>query len=307
MDNALAGSTVLVVDDAPDSLRFLVDTLEGEGIRVLIAQDGAAALALLERIVPDLVLMDAVMPQIDGYAATRAIKADARLAHLPVIFMTGLNETENVVRGFAAGGVDYVTKPIVIGELVARLRAHLANARMARGSQLALDTTGRPLLVVDREARPVWATPGGSALLQRYVPDWPGGDVPLPPAVAGIVRRQIASETGTTPPGRIETADGRLEIGLVGRHGPGEWLLLLTAFSDSADCRVLSDRHALTAREAEVLLWISRGKANREISDILGISPRTVNKHLEQVFEKLGVENRASAAAIAVGTLARWG
>jgi DNA-binding CsgD family transcriptional regulator len=61
----------------------------------------------------------------------------------------------------------------------------------------------------------------------------------------------------------------------------------------------------LTEREAEVLLWISRGKANREISEILGISPRTVNKHLEQIFEKMGIENRASAAAAAVKTLAQ--
>ena len=68
---------------------------------------------------------------------------------------------------------------------------------------------------------------------------------------------------------------------------------------------MLAAQHGLTAREAEVLLWISRGKQNREISDILQISPRTVNKHLEQIFEKMGVENRASATAIAVTTLTR--
>jgi DNA-binding CsgD family transcriptional regulator len=69
--------------------------------------------------------------------------------------------------------------------------------------------------------------------------------------------------------------------------------------------RLLAERHGLTSREAEVLIWISRGKQNREISEILHISPRTVNKHLEQIFEKMGVENRASATAIAVGTLSQ--
>jgi DNA-binding CsgD family transcriptional regulator len=76
---------------------------------------------------------------------------------------------------------------------------------------------------------------------------------------------------------------------------------------EGAEERLLASRHGLTDREAEVLLWISRGKANRQISEILGISPRTVNKHLEQVFEKMGIENRASAAAAAVKTLTSHG
>jgi len=95
-----------------------------------------------------------------------------------------------------------------------------------------------------------------------------------------------------------DLADGRLELALVTRSGPDEWLFRIAEIRAGAEERRLAARHGLTDREAEVLLWISRGKANREISEILGISPRTVNKHLEQVFEKMGIENRASAAEI---------
>ena len=114
--------------------------------------------------------------------------------------------------------------------------------------------------------------------------------------------RRLDTIGGTT---RIDVADGRIEFTLVSQSA-GERLFLLAEAREGEEERVLAQRHGLTSREAEVLLWISRGKPNREISDILGISPRTVNKHLEQIFEKLGVENRASAAAFAVGTLSRW-
>src|SRR5688572_19408741 len=114
--------TVLVVDDTPESLGFLTDTLDGAGYTVLIATDGESALRLVDQITPDLVLLDAVMPGLDGFETCRRLKKKPSLAHLPVIFMTGLSETEHVVKGLAAGGVDYVAKPIVVEELLARMR-----------------------------------------------------------------------------------------------------------------------------------------------------------------------------------------
>ena len=294
------GGTVLVVDDTPDSLRLLVTALEGEGLDVLIATDGEAAIALLEHVTPDLVLMDAVMPGVDGFEATVRIKRDARFARLPIIFMTGLVESEHVLRGFAAGGVDFVTKPIVIDELVARLRAHLANARVAQGSQTALDLTGRPLLALDADDAPLWFTPRADAMLARAAPGWSSQSRLLPAALVQALRR-LQPEASL----RIDTTAGQLEFTQVSVSG-GERLFLLAETDAGEEERTLARRHGLTTREAEVLLWISRGKPNREMSEILGISPRTVNKHLEQIFEKLGVENRASAAAVAVGTLSRW-
>jgi len=290
-------ATILVVDDTPDALRFLTDTLDAEGYAVRIARDGESALAALAIELPDLVLMDAVMPGMGGFAATRQIKADPATRHLPVIFMTGLTETEHVLEGLSAGGVDYVTKPIVVAELLARLRVHLGNARIAQGAHAALDASNRPLMALDAEGRIISATPRSSAiLLERF---GAGLGDPLPAPLAGQLLRLTEGE------GRVrhEFPGGRLEfIAVAGASGERQYRITETL--EGAEEKLLSQRHGLTEREAEVLLWISRGKANREISEILGISPRTVNKHLEQIFEKMGIENRASAAAAAVKTLA---
>lgn len=298
-----ASPTILVVDDAPESLRFLTRTLEAEEMTVLIAIDGQAALDLLEHVTPDLVLMDAVMPELDGFETTRRIKADARFRHLPIIFMTGLTETEDVLRGFEAGGVDYVHKPIVVDELRARVRAHLTNARIAQASQLALDTSGRPSFGIDGHGRALWLTPLATAIVERLFPDWKIEDNVLPSALAAPLRRLQTS--GPAPGARVavDMEGTKLECTFLRRTVSDEWLFRLTEQREGDQERLLAARYGLTTREAEVLLWISRGKKNREVSEILEISPRTVNKHLEQIFVKLGVENRASAAAIAVGAL----
>ena len=139
---------ILVVDDSADTLTLATDILEGQGMTALIARSGAAALVLIERVMPDLVLMDALMPEMDGFEACRRIKTSPRTAHVPLIFMTGLSDTEHVVRGFRAGGNDYVTKPIVPDELVARILGNLSSARLAQSARVALDVAGTPLLAL---------------------------------------------------------------------------------------------------------------------------------------------------------------
>jgi DNA-binding response OmpR family regulator len=108
---------VLVVDDSPETLRLLTDALEEAGMTVLVAREGEHALSIVAKVVPDVVLMDAVMPGTDGFATCRKLKQNRALAHVPIIFMTGLSDTEHIIKGLEAGGVDYVTKPIVPGEL----------------------------------------------------------------------------------------------------------------------------------------------------------------------------------------------
>jgi len=129
----------LVVDDSPETLRLLTDALDGAGMTVMVALDGASAMRIVDQITPDIVLLDAVMPGLDGFETCRRLKRDAGLANVPVIFMTGLAETEHIVRGLEAGGVDYVTKPIVIEEMLARIRVHLGNARLTQSARAALD------------------------------------------------------------------------------------------------------------------------------------------------------------------------
>jgi DNA-binding response OmpR family regulator len=295
---------VLVIDDSPATLGMLNQALEQAGYTVLIAQSGASALTLVERVTPDIILMDAVMPGLDGFETCRRMKGNPTLVSVPIVFMTGLTETEHVIRGLDAGGVDYVSKPVAPDEVIARIGVHLANARLTRSAQIALDAAGRFLLAADREGRVLWATPqatrlieqasgASSVLLPRAVTQWLRGCADNP-----LTARQ-ASLTAAF------RADGghRLQVSYIGQVGPNEQLVRLVAEQSNSDEILLRERLSLTSREAEVLLWLSRGKSNRDIAEILGLSPRTVNKHLEQMFEKLGVENRASATALAVRTL----
>lgn len=297
--------TLLVVDDTPETLGFLTDTLDHAGYTVLIATDGDSALDLVDQITPDLVLMDAVMPGMNGFETCRRLKQDKLLTHMPVIFMTGLSQTEHVVEGLAAGGVDYVTKPIVVDELLARIRVHLANARIANGTRVALDATGRFLLATDRTGRFLWCTPKAKQLLEELFPVHSDQGASLPPAIVEQLLQLRREGPNAQARSTLNVGGRRLEISVLSPIGPDELLFRLTELSTAGEEQVLQQTLSLTSRESEVLLWISRGKSNREIGEILTISPRTVNKHLEQIFVKLGVENRASAAARAVRTLAR--
>jgi len=132
---------VLVVDDSPETLRLLTDALEDAGMTVLVAREGEHALSIVEKVLPDVILMDALMPGTDGFETCRRLKQNKALTHVPVLFMTGLSDTEHIIEGLEAGGVDYVTKPIVPGELLARIRVHLANARIAHSA--VVHTSGR--------------------------------------------------------------------------------------------------------------------------------------------------------------------
>src|SRR6266704_1208199 len=156
---------VLVVDDAPDTLRMLTDAIEEAGMTVLVAREGEHALSIVEKVTPDVILMDAVMPGTDGFETCRRLKQNKALAHVPVIFMTGLSDTDHIIEGLEAGGVDYVTKPIVPGELIARIRVHLGNARLAQSARNALDVFGRFLLAASQAGRVLWCTPQAGKLL----------------------------------------------------------------------------------------------------------------------------------------------
>jgi DNA-binding NarL/FixJ family response regulator len=290
--------TVLVVDDTPQSLRLLVDALEADAMDVLVATSGEAALEVLAFRRPDLILMDAVMPGMGGFAATRAIKADPESAGIPIVFMTGLTDSDHVVEALAAGAVDYVRKPLLVPELLARVRVHMTNARVTEDSQAALDASGRSLIAVDRAGRLKWQTPQARRMLADHFPldhAWPAA---LDVAIAQLLE---GGEGGATSL-RIELPASTLELTRLA-HVRSEVLIRLSDVNPGAAVVRLHTAYGLTPREAEVLLWISYGKPNRDISEILGISPRTVNKHLEHLFQKLGVETRSAAAAFATRSL----
>jgi DNA-binding response OmpR family regulator/DNA-binding CsgD family transcriptional regulator len=306
MSKVEARNIVLVVDDSPETLRMLTDALEDAGMTVLVARDGNHALAMIDRITPDVILMDAVMPGMDGFETCRRLKRNQALAHVPVIFMTGLTDTGDIVKGLEAGGVDYVTKPIVPEELIARIRVHLANARMTHSARTALDVFGRFLLAANRAGRILWCTPQAAKRLRAALPDFETEGYTVSPDVRAWLDKHT-NDDGTSAPDSIPLTVGRspvkLRLSYIGPLGSDEYLLRLIEGERGGEEAIIKGKLALTAREAEVLLWIARGKSNRDVAEILSLSPRTVNKHLEQIYAKLGVENRTAAAALAMQTL----
>ena len=287
----------LVVDDSPETLRLLTDALDGAGMTVMVAMDGAAAMRIVDQITPDIILLDAVMPGIDGFETCRRLKRDAGLSNVPVIFMTGLAETEHIVHGLEAGGVDYVTKPIVIEEMLARIRVHLANARLTQSARAALDVSGRFLLAVSRQGKIMWATPQAQKLLSDNLAAAATDEIVLPHAMLQWLEQAQKGKAGSKTPAMASFPDNeQLRLQYMGKLGPNEFLLRLAKESSNMPAQFSSEL-GLTTREGEVLSWLSKGKTNRDIAQILGLSPRTVDKHLEQIYAKLGVENRTAAAA----------
>ncbi|MDE2082869.1 MAG: response regulator transcription factor [Burkholderiales bacterium] len=297
---ARSAGLVLIVDDVPDNLALLHDALDAAGYTVLVATDGASALQRAAQAEPDIVLLDAVMPGIDGFEVARRLKAGPETAHIPIVFMTGLTETEHVLAAFEAGGIDYVTKPIRPPEVLARMAAHMQAARQARQARNALDAFGHATIAVRLQAggaRLVWQTP----LARRWLPgyfDTVPGEVPAP--LQQWLRRAAADERELRP--LVATLDGarQLVCALQGRTVDDDWLVVLREVSDAATVQATMQAFGLTLRESEVLYWVAKGKTNRDIGDILGSSPATVKKHLERVYEKLGVETRTAAAAVAM-------
>ena len=286
----MPGDIILIVDDVPQSLGALVQELGSDGYTVLVAPSGDAALNRLDLVTPDVILLDAMMPGLSGFETCQRIKTHPEWQHIPVIFMTGLSETAHIVEGFAAGGVDYVVKPVRTQEVLARLTTHVRNARAVRMARDAMDVGGMGVVVVDAHGRLAWQSPRAQRWLAEFGAGLPAdeaaGWLATAPAEGGSCQR-------VAPDGRTLVAQRLGDIGM----GEAMWLLNVQPAEDATASRLATA--SLTPRETEVLSWIAKGKTNRDVGEILGLSPRTVNKHLEHVFEKLGVETRAAAAALA--------
>ncbi len=123
---------VLIVDDVPANLKILRDALEPEGFRILVASDGQTALKTAARMLPDIILLDIVMPGMNGFEVCRSLKQDRATEHIPVIFVTVQDENVSLMEGFQVGGVDYITKPFEKGELLVRVENHLKISRLTQ-------------------------------------------------------------------------------------------------------------------------------------------------------------------------------
>lgn len=294
---------VLIVDDIPENLALLHDALDETGYTVLVATNGESALQRARLSLPDVILLDALMPGMDGFEVARRLKADFVTQHIPIVFMTGLTETEHVVAAFAAGGADYVTKPIRPPEVLARIAAHMMNARQMKQARSALDAFGQATVAVRAaDGKLVWQTPLARKLLKDY---FANPEELAPDELLGWISDANQARRNSREPRPLLVAQGnrRLLASFHDQTGDEEWLVVLREENDASAIESLIAAFRLTQREAEVLYWVVQGKTSNDIGEILGNSPRTVNKHLEHVFEKLGVETRTAAANLALSKM----
>ncbi len=293
---------VLIVDDVPDNLALLHTVLEQAGYRVLVATDGQSALERVAKFTPDAILMDAVMPGMDGFDTCRLLKTNPLTEYIPVIFMTGLTETEHVVHGFEAGGIDYVTKPLKPGEVLARLGTHIKNAKLASQNRQAIDAAKIAMLAVTAQGRLRWQTHTAAHLLAGLNRQTLSIHDPADANTAMIAIQTWLKQSDDRPL-TLDWHEARLSFSKLGDTQDGTQLILLKQL-ESEDQTLASRlahivaRCGLTQREAEVMHWVTLGKTNRDIGEILELSPRTVNKHLEHIFGKLGVETRTAAVSM---------
>jgi CheY-like chemotaxis protein/DNA-binding CsgD family transcriptional regulator len=299
-------SIVMIVDDTPDNLALLSDTLSESGYRVLVATDGLSALEQIGYLKPDIILLDVMMPGIDGYETCNRLKSEPKTANIPVLFMTALSDLDDLLRGFGEGAVDYLVKPIRPPEVLARVEAQLKQARNIQRAENALNNGPYSALAITATGNITWLPTAGSSWLCEFLhvstlPENITVGSLLPRPILEWVKTQLAKPENIEHTAFESARSGtRYSLKLTPCHDTHEYLLLMEKRSGEWNLDSVKNSLGLTCREAEILMWISRGKTNKEVGLILGGSPRTVNKHLEHIFEKLGVVTRAAAVSIAM-------
>ena len=215
-----SNSRILIVDDTPANIQTLAAILKGEGYQISVATNGKQALDVLARVQPDLILLDVMMPEMDGHETCRRLKAAEQWREIPVIFLTAKTETADVVQGFELGAVDYVAKPFNPHELLARVNTHLTvdelrrslagkNAELARAHELVRDAFGR--YVSEEVATSILQSPEGLEL---------GGEEREVTILMSELRGFTAMAARLTPQEVIESLNLYLEsmMDVIGRY-----------------------------------------------------------------------------------------
>jgi sigma-B regulation protein RsbU (phosphoserine phosphatase) len=210
--DAAVGATILVVDDSPVNLRLVVRTLEGRGYRLLAAKNGRAALDIARRVHPDLILLDVMMPELDGFEVCRALKSDPSTRDAIVVFLSALGEVTDKVTGLELGASDYITKPIQPEEVIARVANHVARQQLEREVRRSRDRLERELAsagAMQRRILPAALPSGMGATFAAYYRTslYAGGDYydvfPLPDGQFGVI---VADVSGHGAPSAIVMA-----------------------------------------------------------------------------------------------------
>ena len=203
---------ILLVDDNPTNLQVLFQTLEGRGYNLLIAKDGETALTIARKALPELILLDIMMPGIDGYEVCRQLKGDPETREIPVVFLSALDDTKDKVKGLDLGAVDYIAKPFQADEVIARVNTHLTIHRLKREVQQQKDELEHELQTVSdvqRDLLPKWLPKIDGVKLSVYyrTSRYAGGDyydiVGLPDQRWGFI---VADAEGHSTPAAVRMA-----------------------------------------------------------------------------------------------------
>ncbi|MEM6453758.1 MAG: response regulator [Acidobacteriota bacterium] len=323
----MARAQLLIIDDRPENLRVAVDLLEAYSFVVLTAREGETGLARAAAVRPDAILLDVQMPGIDGYEVCRRLKANPDTRAIPVLFMTVLDQPEQKVRAFEAGGVDYVTKPLEPTELLARLRAHLEirGLRDTLEAQVAARTEALAAAVVQREQL-VEMVRAQSDQLRDLTRAWLDDQQRRNQGLAQRLREDVAARlrlvrshlehiaalrhmdarppplpTDRTDPiaGHLADADALLATALVSAEQLGGHL---RDGDDEADAArpAANPLLRLSTREYEVLQLMVAGKSNKEIAARLRIAPSTTSTYRLRIMEKLEVDDASALLRVAL-------
>ncbi|OYZ69436.1 MAG: DNA-binding response regulator, partial [Methylophilaceae bacterium 17-43-7] len=257
-----ATPSVLIVDDVLDNLAYLHDALDESGYMVLVADSGQTALERARDAQPNVILLDAMMPQMDGFETCRQLKTNSLTRHIPVIFMTGLTEAEHVAAGFEAGGVDYVTKPIRPKEVLARIASHLQTVKLMNQARSALDAFGQAAIAITpQDGKIVWQSPLARQWMQRYFYESSLHAIEsTPEPIYNWLQNMQQSSQVHMQALNIIKGSSRLTLSLADDSSDEQWIVLLSEESDEAQIHALTTTFRLTKRESEVLYWAIKGK-----------------------------------------------
>ncbi|MDR0701460.1 MAG: response regulator [Azoarcus sp.] len=273
---------IFVVDDSIDTLAGLSEALFATGHTVLAARGAGEALERFEIAVPDGVLIDAVMPGINGFDLCRRIKSIPAWAHVPVIFMTDPGDEGQIVASYLSGGADYMNKPLRIPEVLARLTPRLGGTatRLARE---AIEIPDMGCVIVDNPGRIVWRSPQASR--------WLCG---VSSADSDAARRILDEAARNVEAARRLPGGGHLLLRSLGASGPGEYMIVMCLDSFPAAQRLRQAN--LTPYETETFAWILKGKDRGEVARIMGSAPANMEGRVKRIFDRLGIRSTIGAA-----------
>lgn len=317
--------SLLIVDDNPSTHQLLIDRLMRESLRVYVVEDGRLALERALQIQPSLILLDIMMPDIDGFAICEALKEHADTRDIPLIFLTALTQPDDIMRGFASGAVDFVTKPVNEVTLAARIQSHiklyheqrrledayqqLANKANATATQTAEGVPSRAqvdqlIALASNQNTQL------RLLMKQLIQSNSSGDANLGEAIGtlvhnglGILRAQtehaaaLSRDTSVSTAqltGALDAMEAQIETMSTDLTQLAALLQSNSAAADSAELDQLS------AREIEILKLIADGYSTAYISNVLTISDSSVRTYKSRILQKLNLKNITALVKFAI-------